>query len=298
MSRDAVLEEATLKRTLHETMPTPIASTAWPSARGSKLSHPSCLETLWDEPAAWVTIPRSWLGETSFGRVELEPESEAYGSGALLFADAIAVAVEALSHSVVGYFTATQRRTEPWLSRTSALFELAMDSPAELARDATAELREVGELARLSPTELGPLFGASRRSVYNWLAGRPINDAIRANIFQARDALAAVAATRDPILVRTWLDDGDPSPATLIACADWQQLREAVHATTVPVRALSDGEADGHLGGWPDEPDFEPIKRAALLAFADPATPTSRRRPQWQPREDTGLGDHEQEEDE
>jgi len=299
MPPEAVLEVATLKRTLHETMPTRLASTAWLSPKGSKLSHPGCIEALlWNEPAACVTVPRSWLGETTTGQVDLEHEPEAYASGALLFADAIAVAVEAISHSFVGYFTATPRRTESWLSRTNALFELAMDSPAEPARDATEELREVGKLARLSPTELGQLFGASRRSVYNWLAGRPINDAIRASIFQARDALAAVAATRDPILVRAWLDEGDPSPAALIARADWQQVGEAVHATTASVRALSDGEADGHLHEWPGEPDFESIKRAALLAFAGPVTAASPRRPHWRPREDTGLGDHEQEEDE
>lgn len=39
----------------------------------------------------------------------------------------------------------------------------------------------------------------------------------------------------------------------------------------------------------PDEPDFEPIKREALRAFAYPLTSSSSRRPWWAPREDTGL---------
>src|SRR5262249_29763722 len=134
---------------------------------------------------------------------------------------------------------------------------------------------------------LGELVGASRRTIYNWLAGKPIGEDAQARILRLRDLLTPVAETRDPSLVRSWLLRGDPSPATLAAQQRWGEVERLVEVEVKPLQPATEiaGPLEGELA-YADSPD---VLRAALLEFASPAARVTRLSRAWQPREVTGI---------
>jgi transcriptional regulator with XRE-family HTH domain len=154
----------------------------------------------------------------------------------------------------------------------------------DVRRDAYSELRLLLEWTRLPVEQLGELLGASRRTIYNWLAGRPIRD--EARIFRLRDVLSEIAASRDPALVRAWLLRGDPSPAMLATEERWDDLEARVRDETAPLRPIVQ---------MPEEEEGEPradspeVLRAALVAFSTAPSRTTVRRAAWSPREITGI---------
>jgi hypothetical protein len=129
-------------------------------------------------------------------------------------------------------------------SRWSVPLASGDDEPPVATRDAQSELRALADSTRLTIDELGGLFGASRRTMYNWLAGRPIREATQSRIFRLRDAIAPIEDSRDAVLVRDWLLQGDPSPAQLAAGERWDELETRVHQDTAPLRP-ADGEIRG-----------------------------------------------------
>jgi hypothetical protein len=171
----------------------------------------------------------------------------------------------------------------------------SIPSDAELekaARDPHAELRMLAESTRLPVEQLGEALGASRRTIYNWLAGRPIGDEARARIFRLRDALDLVVRTRDPALVRDWLAQGHPTPAKLAADERWEELDARVRQETEPLRSVDeplDQERGEPLGDTPG------VLAAALLAFSTPQERPGSQRVQWKPRELTGIASEDEE---
>jgi hypothetical protein len=155
-------------------------------------------------------------------------------------------------------------------------------------------LDAIAKWTRLSPDDLGSLWGASRRSIYNWLDAKPIKSAEIADwIVQTYSALMPLQGTRDPFYFRKWLADGDPSPTALIQSRQWRDLRERVHAEVTPLLPV---EPSARLAaeepvGYGDE-----VLRAISHALRTVTPVASVVRSAWIPRESTGLGEDEDEE--
>jgi hypothetical protein len=179
------------------------------------------------------------------------------------------------------------RQTPP---RAPADTELATS-----ARAPHAELRTLAESTRLPVEQLGEALGASRRTVYNWLAGRPIGDESRARIFRLRDALDPVARTRDPVLVRDWLTQGDPSPTRLAADERWDELDARVRKETAPLRSIDEPLQQEQGEARAERPE---VLTAALLAFSTAPERLVSQRPEWKPRELTGIASDDEEDPE
>lgn len=159
-------------------------------------------------------------------------------------------------------------------------------------RDVYTELRMLLEWTRLPVEQLGELLGASRRTTYNWLAGRPIRDAAKSRIFRLRDAIAEIAASRDPVLVRAWLLQGKPSPVTLALNERWTELEARVRDETSPLRP---SDAMPEREGEQPRAESRDVLKATLLAFSTAPSRTVTRRPEWRPREITGIEGEDQE---
>lgn len=161
-----------------------------------------------------------------------------------------------------------------------------------VGRDVHSELRLLIERTRLSVERLGELVGASRRTIYNWLAGRPIREEAQSRILRLHDGIAAIANSRDPVLVRDWLLRGDPSPATLAAGERWDEFEARVRQEMAPLRPIEQ---------IPEEQDRKPraesseVLRAALVAFSTASDRAAARRPDWMPREITGIAREDEE---
>jgi hypothetical protein len=154
------------------------------------------------------------------------------------------------------------------------------------ARDVHADLRLLAEWTRLPVEQLAEMFGASRRTVYNWFSGRPIRDDAQARIVRVSDALAPVAHSRDPLLVREWLVRGDPSPAVLAASGRWADLEERVRAETTALRPVPELTPPRIEQPHAESPE---VLKTALLAFSTAPARVVERRPDWRPHEATGI---------
>ena len=127
-------------------------------------------------------------------------------------------------------------------------------------------------------------LGASRRSVYNWLKGKPVRDEFAVRATRLQQLLRPMREEWHPEALSAWLNDGDPSPAQLAAADQWLELQERVRAALRPLtpQPEHDVELRGEPEAWP---------RAALAAvleeFRAHATPGEAR--DWRPRELTGL---------
>jgi hypothetical protein len=162
------------------------------------------------------------------------------------------------------------------------------------SRDPLDELRKLLDSTRLPVEEAAVLIGASRRSVYNWLAGRPIRDEAQARIFRFQAALAPIVQSRDPALVRDWLLRGSPEPAKLAADQRWEELDSRVSREVAPIRPTETDRSDADGRSHAETAD---VLRAALVAFATAPSSIPGQRPGWHPRELTGIAS-EYEEDE
>jgi hypothetical protein len=180
----------------------------------------------------------------------------------------------------------TDARHAPAWRRLFEPRSLSEEEPAPSIRDPHKELRALAESTLLPVEQLGDVLGASRRTMYNWLGGRPIRDEARSRIFRLRDSLEPVIRTRDPALVRNWLVHGDPSPALLAAEDQWDEFDDRVRQATAVLRPINEGRDSGR-----DEPHPEPLDvlRAALMAFSTPQAQATSQRPGWRPREVTGI---------
>ena len=149
-------------------------------------------------------------------------------------------------------------------------------------------LEDLARWTGLSTEELGSVLGVSRRTIYNWLRGRPVRPQLRARILHAHAVLRPLADAWDGSQVGRWLGAGKPSAASLISQERWDEVGALVREQLRPLRPLEEWEidADETLGARPYNPEAH---RAALQAFCTPPPTPMRRRPKWRPSELTGA---------
>lgn len=231
---------------------------------------------------------RLWGGSVVFALPALEPVREAdlvywaadraTGRSTLWLFETKCTATQPAEH-----LPAWRRSLNAYVTEELAARHVRQEPP----RDAHAELRLLSDWTRLPVEPLAELVGASRRTIYNWLAGKPIGEDAQARILRLRDLLTPVAESRDPSLVRSWLLHGDPSPATLAAQERWRELERLVAVEVKPLQPATEiGEASEGQPAYADSPD---VLRAALLAFASPPARVRQPNGDWQPREATGI---------
>jgi hypothetical protein len=165
-----------------------------------------------------------------------------------------------------------------------------VEPTAETALDDLARWTEL-------PTDgIAYLVGASRRSIYNWRKGSTIPDRTAPRIIEARRAVEPLAALWPAPVVGRWLTYGEPSPGQLAHEQRWPELNAAVHGLVTPTLAQP---VAPELGPAPelDSLEFSAAARQAILSRFSSATELGPRRPGWRPREETGLGEDETDED-
>ena len=145
------------------------------------------------------------------------------------------------------------------------------------------------DLTGLSTERLAYALGASRRSLYNWRHGGSVRPEVEDRIKQTYRFLKSAVVSR-PRDIGPWLERGDPPAIDLMHRGEWERLHERLHAESAPrvARRLEQEEFD-------DAPQrFAAATHALMLhSFASsPATGTGPR-PGWRPRELTGLGEEE-----
>ena len=109
--------------------------------------------------------------------------------------------------------------------------------PPARALEPSKALQDIAAWSRLPADELAQLWNTSRRSIYNWMQGKPVRYESARSILAAHEALAPIAGTRNSYFLRRWLYAGDPSPAELIRRQRWNALQERVRSpdqTTEP----------------------------------------------------------------
>lgn len=149
--------------------------------------------------------------------------------------------------------------------------------------DALAALGQLLEWTRTSPAELAPLLGASRRTVYNWLSRGQIGVRPASRIVRLHSLVGRLVATRDPLLVHSWLFLGDPRPADLATEERWEDLEQLAAQQLRPLEPSI-------VTGEPEELGLTDVElNAALAAFAMSSSRTHQRRAGWYPREVTGI---------
>jgi hypothetical protein len=155
-------------------------------------------------------------------------------------------------------------------------------------------LEEIARWTRLPPEELGSLWGVSRRSVYNWLNGKPIGSPeVADQIVRTYEELSPLDGSRDPLYFRLWLEQGQPSPAEIIRARSWRELRSRVSSELIPLLPLEPAPPSvrDEAAGYGDEA-LRAVSHALRTIL--PAAPAVR--PSWSPREITGLGEDDGEE--
>jgi hypothetical protein len=145
----------------------------------------------------------------------------------------------------------------------------------------------------LSNDRLAYALAASRRSLYNWRHGAQVGADAQERIKRTYRILRSLITTQ-PGEVRSWLELGEPPAIELMHRGEWQELEERVAKQLNPptARRLDD---DASFIGEPDVFGAE-TRTLMLHAFASPRT-EMRSRPGWSPREVTGLGEVEQEDE-
>jgi hypothetical protein len=148
-------------------------------------------------------------------------------------------------------------------------------------------LRELQDWTRMSPTELAPLVGASRRSIYHWLSTGTIGKQASTRIARLHFALKPMSESRDPLLIRAWLTQGKPSAGDLASAERWDELEPLIAEQLRSLEPMQgESEASSTEVGHPEE-----VRMAALLAFANISVRKSIRRSGWRPREVTGIAE-------
>jgi hypothetical protein len=188
--------------------------------------------------------------------------------------------------------TLVERRLREWPPRPPST-SIVSDPPYAVGRaqgsrpPATLTLRDLMRSIGGSAELLSELLGASRRSIYNWLKGKPVRAEFATRAERLQLVLVPLREDWHPQALAEWLQAGDPSPAQLAVAQRWAELEERVRDAQRPLQpqARQDDEdaAAGSLEPWPAE-----ALVAVLDEFRSPP-PAPGREISWRPRELTGL---------
>jgi hypothetical protein len=162
----------------------------------------------------------------------------------------------------------------------------AMSGLSSTSRLAGQVLRDLMRTTGGSAELLGDTLGASRRSIYNWLKGKPVRSEFATRAERLQLLLAPLREDWHPQALSGWLQRGEPSPAELAAQERWVELEERVREALRPLRPYEG--ADESIEPGPSEPWPESAIRAALDEFNSPP-PAPARKSAWRPRELTGA---------
>jgi hypothetical protein len=147
-------------------------------------------------------------------------------------------------------------------------------------------LEDLSQSTALSHEVLGALIGASRRSVYNWLRGRAMSPQFEMRAVRLRAVLRPLAERRAPGEMASWLQAGTTPPAELLREERWEDVEGLIQQELKP-RVLEPMSAEPEVGE-PEAYSAE-TRRAVLAALRTPPPIDQRRRPDWRPREVTGV---------
>jgi hypothetical protein len=161
-------------------------------------------------------------------------------------------------------------------------------APQNAQVSAMVSLRQMLRWVGGSVDVLAGLLGASRRSIYNWLNGRPIRDEFATRTTRLAMVLAPLGEEWHPEALADWLTKGSPSHAELAQRDCWVEFREEVRRALTPLSPKAGGEAQS-LGSVSLEPLPAATLIAALEAFGSPPPTPAQLRDDWQPRELTGI---------
>lgn len=157
-------------------------------------------------------------------------------------------------------------------------------------------LEDLARWTDLPNDEIGYLVGASRRSIYNWRKGSPVPKGTATRIVEAWRAVEPLAIFWPSIVVGRWLTGGEPSPRELAHEQRWSELQAVVTDELTPVVARRVTEADAQTLEEGTVEFSSDTRRGILSRFAT-RSQFAPRRTDWVPREETGLGEHETDEE-
>jgi hypothetical protein len=151
-----------------------------------------------------------------------------------------------------------------------------------------ASLRELLRWVGGSAELLAGLLGASRRSIYNWLNGKPVRGQFATRTTRLAMVLEPLGEGWHPEALVQWLNDGSPVRRELAHGEHWVELDEQVRQALTPLAPHADVESqDLHLVSP------EPLPNATLIMaleeFGSPPPLPARTRDDWRPRELTGA---------
>ena len=161
---------------------------------------------------------------------------------------------------------------------------------------AESALEDLARWTDLPNDEIGYLVGASRRSIYNWRNGSTVPRKTATRILEVRHALEPLSAFWPSVVVGRWLTQREPSPRQLAHEQRWTELRSIVQDQLIPVVARpATTRPDETLE--PDALAFSRETRRAILRRFGSRSELAPRRTGWAPRERTGLGEDETDEE-
>ena len=161
-----------------------------------------------------------------------------------------------------------------------------MDATISVAGLGAATLSELMDIVPLPADRLAPILGVSRRSLYNWSRGREPSAVHEARIQRLRDVLQPLASEWHPSRIAQWFQEDVQAPAVLAERERWDALaavvRQAKLVRSIGTEPTVDSSADQATSYAAS------VRKAAFAALA--ATPElPARRPDWEPREWTGV---------
>lgn len=166
-------------------------------------------------------------------------------------------------------------------------------TPAYESLPTPAPFTALDDLARwtdLPNDRLGFMLGASRRSIYNWRHRAAVPKDTSGRLVRAHELLALLAARRTPAAIRSWLTaGGSSSPLQLLHEERWDEVEALI---TSQVRART-SRPRPQVEESADHEAFGAETRRQMFSLFRTASQLPARRPNWRPREITGLGDEE-----
>jgi hypothetical protein len=181
-----------------------------------------------------------------------------------------------LNYDLIG----TSPQNEAWLARGTA--------PPPPPSSPQAALSDISGWTGLTISRVGALLGVARRSLYNWIEGRPISTDMQHRVQSVHSVVARVAAQYDPPATRAWLEAGEPSNFELLRDQQWALISKRLPQTGLPRATRVDESLPTDEG---TDPSLPADARSALLALFASAGRSSPDQPgdSWVPQELTGA---------
>jgi len=156
------------------------------------------------------------------------------------------------------------------------------------------KLDDLAEWTALSGDRLAALFGASRRSLYNWRRGTSVGVEFAQRILAMHSVLAPLVRQVGATRTQGWLR-GQPDRLELLEQEQWAEFEEEARRELSPYVLQATELSDDFGGSLPAYSDS--VMHAWHASFLGTAVPTlPARRPDWRPRELTDAEPADEEE--